>query len=390
MKTYQLMATAASGIEAITGNELKKMGYNVQVENGKAYFSGTEADIINTNLWLRTADRIKIVFGKFEAKTFDDLFEQTKALPWEQILPMDAEFPVSGKSQKSTLYSVPDCQAIVKKAIVNRLSEYYHRRTRLPESGALYPIEVAINKDEVILTIDTSGSSLFKRGYRSEKGGAPLKENMAAALVMLTNWFPDRPFYDPTCGSGTIPIEAALIGLNIAPGLKRSFPSEEWNIFEEGLWDRIRNEAKAAANFDVKLDIGGSDIDPHVIAIAKSNAEKAGVADYVTFKQLALADFTTTKEYGTIVCNPPYGERLSDQEEIEILYKEKGQVFRPLKTWSKYILTSELLFEEFYGERATKKRKLYNGRLRTDFFQYWGTRPPRIKKELDTNDVKEK
>ena len=332
MKTYQLMATAASGIEAITGNELKKMGYNVQVENGKAYFSGTEADIITTNLWLRTADRIKIVFGKFEAKTFDDLFEQTKALPWEQILPMDAEFPVSGKSQKSTLYSVPDCQAIVKKAIVNRLSEYYHRRTRLPESGALYPIEVAINKDEVILTIDTSGSSLFKRGYRSEKGGAPLKENMAAALVMLTNWFPDRPFYDPTCGSGTIPIEAALIGLNIAPGLKRSFPSEEWNIFEEGLWDRIRNEAKAAANFDVKLDIGGSDIDPHVIAIAKSNAEKAGVADYVTFKQLALADFTTTKEYGTIVCNPPYGERLSDQEEIEILYKEMGQVFRKLKT----------------------------------------------------------
>ena len=390
MKTYQLMATAASGIEAITGNELKKMGYNVQVENGKAYFTGTEADIITTNLWLRTADRIKIVFGKFEAKTFDDLFEQTKALPWEQILSMDAEFPVSGKSQKSTLYSVPDCQAIVKKAIVNRLSEYYHRRTRLPESGALYPIEVAINKDEVILTIDTSGSSLFKRGYRSEKGGAPLKENMAAALVMLTNWFPDRPFYDPTCGSGTIPIEAALIGLNIAPGLKRSFPSEEWNIFEEGMWDRIRNEAKAAAHFDVKLDIGGSDIDPHVIAIAKSNAEKAGVADYVTFKQLALADFTTTKEYGTIVCNPPYGERLSDQEEIEILYKEMGQVFRPLKTWSKYILTSELLFEEFYGERATKKRKLYNGRLRTDLFQYWGTRPPRVKKELDASETKEK
>ena len=242
----------------------------------------------------------------------------------------------------------------------------------------------------MILTIDTSGSSLFKRGYRSEKGGAPLKENMAAALVMLTNWFPDRPFYDPTCGSGTIPIEAALIGLNIAPGLKRSFPSEEWNIFEEGMWDRIRNEAKAAANFDVKLDIGGSDIDPHVIAIAKSNAEKAGVADYVTFKQLALADFTTTKEYGTIVCNPPYGERLSDQEEIEILYKEMGQVFRPLKTWSKYILTSELLFEEFYGERATKKRKLYNGRLRTDLFQYWGTRPPRVKKELNASETKVK
>lgn len=390
MKTYQLVATAASGIEAITGDELKTLGYNVQVENGKAYFTGTERDIIKTNLWLRTADRIKIVFGKFEAMTFDDLFEQTKALPWEEILPMDAEFPVSGKSQKSTLYSVPDCQAIVKKAIVNRLSEYYHRRTRLPESGALYPIEVAINKDEVILTIDTSGSSLFKRGYRSEKGGAPLKENMAAALVILTKWRSDRPFYDPTCGSGTIPIEAALIGLNIAPGLKRIFPSEQWTIFEPGLWDSVRKEAKDAANYDVKLDIGGSDNDPEMIAIAKSNAAKAGVADYIEFKLLPLIDFRTTKEYGVMVSNPPYGERLGDEEEVQKLYKQMGQVFRPLKTWSKYILTSDLLFEQFYGERATKKRKLYNGRLRTDLFQYWGTRPPRIKKDFGAHENKEK
>ncbi len=389
MKTYQLVATAASGIEAITGDELKNLGYNVQVENGKAYFTGTERDIIKTNLWLRTADRIKIVFGKFEATTFDDLFEQTKALPWEDILPMDAEFPVSGKSQKSALYSVPDCQAIVKKAIVNRISEYYHRRTRLPESGALYPIEVAINKDEVILTIDTSGSSLFKRGYRSEKGGAPLKENMAAALVLLTKWRSDRPFYDPTCGSGTIPIEAALIGLNIAPGLKRTFPSEEWDIFEPGLWDSVRKEAKDAANYDVKLDIGGSDNDPEMIAIAKSNAAKAGVAEYVEFKLLPLIDFRTDKEYGVMVSNPPYGERLGDEEEVQKLYKQMGQVFRPLKTWSKYILTSDLLFEQFYGERATKKRKLYNGRLRTDLFQYWGTRPPRIKKDIATSEKKD-
>lgn len=389
MKTYQLVATAASGIEAITGDELKNLGYNVQVENGKAYFTGTERDIIKTNLWLRTADRIKIVFGKFEATTFDDLFEQTKALPWEDILPMDAEFPVSGKSQKSALYSVPDCQAIVKKAIVNRISEYYHRRTRLPESGALYPIEVAINKDEVILTIDTSGSSLFKRGYRSEKGGAPLKENMAAALVLLTKWRSDRPFYDPTCGSGTIPIEAALIGLNIAPGLKRTFPSEEWDIFEPGLWDSVRKEAKDAANYDVKLDIGGSDNDPEMITIAKSNAAKAGVAEYIEFKLLPLIDFRTDKEYGVMVSNPPYGERLGDEEEVQKLYKQMGQVFRPLKTWSKYILTSDLLFEQFYGERATKKRKLYNGRLRTDLFQYWGTRPPRIKKDFAPSEKKD-
>lgn len=377
--TYQLVATAASGIEAITGKELKDMGYEVQVENGKAYFKGTTADIIKTNLWLRTADRVKIVFGTFKAKTFDQLFEQTKALPWEDLLPMDAAFPVSGKSVKSTLYSVPDCQSIVKKAIVDRLSNYYHRRARLPETGAEYPIEVSILNDQVTLTVDTTGSSLFKRGYRTEKGGAPIKENMAAALIKLTTWFPDKPFYDPTCGSGTLPIEAAMIGLNIAPGLQRSFVSENWSIFPEGEWKQIRDEAKMQANFDVELDITGSDIDQNMIEIAKRNAEKAGVEDYITFKQLALKDFHTDKEFGVIVSNPPYGERLDDQAYVEKLYKQMGQAFRPLETWSKYIITSDLNFEEFYGQKATKKRKLYNGRLRTDYFQFWGQRRPRNK-----------
>ena len=375
--TYQLVATAASGIEAITGKELKDMGYEVQVENGKAFFKGSTADIIKTNLWLRTADRIKIKFGAFEAKTIDDLFEQTKALPWEDILPMDAAFPVSGKSVKSTLYSVPDCQSIVKKAIVDRLSDVYSRRARLPESGAEYPIEVSILKDEVSLTIDTSGSSLFKRGYRTEKGGAPIKENMAASLIKLTSWFPDKPFYDPTCGSGTIPIEAALIGLNIAPGLQRSFISEDWNIFAADEWKTLRTEAKMAANYDVELDILGTDLDQNMIEIAKRNAEKAGVEDFIEFRQLALKDFKTDKEYGVIVSNPPYGERLDDQEYVENLYKQMGQAFKPLETWSKYIITSDLNFEEFYGQRATKKRKLYNGRLRTDYFQFWGKRRPR-------------
>ncbi|QIK50653.1 class I SAM-dependent RNA methyltransferase [Jeotgalibaca porci] len=378
--TYQLVATAASGIEAITGKELKDMGYEVQVENGKAFFKGSTADIIKTNLWLRTADRIKIIFGAFEAKTFDDLFEQTKALPWEDILPMDAAFPVSGKSVKSTLYSVPDCQSIVKKAIVDRLSDVYSRRARLPESGAEYPIEVSILKDEVSLTIDTSGSSLFKRGYRTEKGGAPIKENMAASLIKLTSWFPDKPFYDPTCGSGTIPIEAALIGLNIAPGLQRSFISEDWNIFAADEWKTLRTEAKMAANYDVELDILGTDLDQNMIEIAKRNAEKAGVEDFIEFRQLALKDFKTDKEYGVIVSNPPYGERLDDQEYVENLYKQMGQAFKPLETWSKYIITSDLNFEEFYGQRATKKRKLYNGRLRTDYFQFWGKRRPRPNK----------
>ncbi|MDE1547877.1 THUMP domain-containing class I SAM-dependent RNA methyltransferase [Jeotgalibaca caeni] len=381
MTNYQLVATVASGIEAVTGNELKEMGYQVEVENGKVFFQGSTADIIKTNLWLRTGDRIKIVYGSFPAKTFDDLYEKTKALPWEDLLPMDAAFPVSGKSHKSTLYSVPDCQSIVKKAIVDRLSSFYHRRARLPETGATYPIEVAILKDQVSITVDTSGYSLFKRGYRTEKGGAPIKENMAAAMVLLTNWSPDKPFYDPTCGSGTIPIEAALIGLNIAPGLERDFAAEDWSIFEADEWDKHRNEAKLAADFSVELDIMGSDIDTRMIEIAKRNAAKAGVEDFISFKQLQLSDFQTDKEYGVIVSNPPYGERLENEEYVENLYRQMGDTYRSLDTWSKYILTSDLDFENFYGQKATKKRKLYNGRLRTDYFQFWGKRPPRKPRE---------
>lgn len=377
MKTFQLVATAASGIEALVGKEIKALGYECQVENGKVFFEGTEKDIAKTNLWLRTADRVKIIVGEFDAYEFDELFEKTKALPWEDLLPMDANFPVAGKSIKSKLYSVSDCQAIVKKAIVNRLSEVYHRNTRLPETGSLYQLEVALLKDKVTLTLDTTGPSLFKRGYRSAKGGAPLKENMAAALVQLTNWRKDRPFYDPVCGSGTIVIEAALIGHNIAPGSNRSFSCEEWEWFDQSVFEEVRAEADAAVDHDIELDIMGTDIDGTMIEIAKTNADEAGVGSSITFKQMQLADFTTEKEYGVILANPPYGERLGEEEEVHKLYKEMGQVYRPLKTWSKYIITSDLAFETFYREKATKKRKLYNGALRTDLFQYWGERPPR-------------
>lgn len=381
MKQFQLVATAASGIEALVGKELRGMGYECQVENSKVLFTGTEKDIAQTNLWLRTADRVKIIVGEFDAYEFDELFEKTKALPWEDYLPMDANFPVAGKSIKSTLYSVSDCQALVKKAIVDRLSEVYHRRTRLPETGALYQLEVALLKDKVTLTLDTTGPSLFKRGYRIAKGGAPLKENMAAALISLTTWRKDRPFYDPVCGSGTLPIEAALIGRNIAPGLNRSFSFEEWEWFDQSILKEVRSEAKAAIDHEIELDIVGTDIDAKMIEIAKQNAIEAGVGDSVVFKQMKLADFTTEKEYGVILANPPYGERLGEEEEIQALYKQMGEVYRPLKTWSKYILTSDLTFETHYGERATKKRKLYNGALRTDLFQYWGTRPPRVPKK---------
>ncbi|MBT2731513.1 class I SAM-dependent RNA methyltransferase [Carnobacterium sp. ISL-102] len=377
MKTFKLVATAASGIEALVGKEIKDLGYECQVENGKVFFEGTEKDIAKTNLWLRTADRVKIIVGEFNAYEFDELFEKTKALPWEDLLPMDANFPVAGKSIKSKLYSVSDCQSIVKKAIVDRLSDVYHRNTRLPETGSLYQLEVALLKDKVTLTLDTTGPSLFKRGYRTAKGGAPLKENMAAALVQLTNWRKDRPFYDPVCGSGTIVIEAALIGHNIAPGSNRSFSCEEWEWFDQSVFEEVRAEAEAAVDHDIELDIMGTDIDGTMIDIAKVNADEAGVGSSITFKQMQLADFTTEKEYGVILANPPYGERLGEEEEVQKLYKQMGQVYRPLKTWSKYIITSDLAFETFYGEKATKKRKLYNGALRTDLFQFWGERPPR-------------
>lgn len=369
---FKLIATCAAGIESIVGNELKHLGYKVNVENGRVRFDGDVADIAKTNLWLRTADRIKIVVGEFTAKTFEELFQGVESLNWEDFLPLDAEFPVAGKSQKSTLHNVPSVQAITKKAIVTKMSTVYHRRTKLPETGALYPIEVAINKDKVLITLDTTGSSLFKRGYRVNKGGAPLKENMAAALVLLARWYPEMPFVDPVCGSGTIPIEAALIGCNIAPGLKRNFAFENWNWVDKDIVKQAREQAQAAIKKDVDLDISGYDIDGSMIEIAKENAVQAGVQDIVNFKQMAVKDFKTDKINGVIVANPPYGERLSDKEHVHQLYQQMGKLYQPLTSWSKYILTSDLQFEQFYGTKATKRRKLYNGSLRTDFFQYWG------------------
>ena len=369
---FKLIATCAAGIESIVGNELKHLGYKVNVENGRVRFDGDVADIAKTNLWLRTADRIKIVVGEFTAKTFEELFQGVESLNWEDFLPLDAEFPVAGKSQKSTLHNVPSVQAITKKAIVTKMSTVYHRRTKLPETGALYPSEVAINKDKVLITLDTTGSSLFKRGYRVNKGGAPLKENMAAALVLLARWYPEMPFVDPVCGSGTIPIEAALIGCNIAPGLKRNFAFENWDWVDKDIVKQAREQAQAAIKKDVDLDISGYDIDGSMIEIAKENAVQAGVQDIVNFKQMAVKDFKTDKINGVIVANPPYGERLSDKEHVHQLYQQMGKLYQPLTSWSKYILTSDLQFEQFYGTKATKRRKLYNGSLRTDFFQYWG------------------
>ncbi|WP_273721336.1 THUMP domain-containing class I SAM-dependent RNA methyltransferase [Leuconostoc mesenteroides] len=373
-KTYHLMATAAAGLESLVGKELERLGYEHQVENYRVRFDGTQKDILNTNIWLRTADRIKIIVGEFDATTFDQLFEGVKALPWEEYLNYDSEFPVAGRSKKSELFSVPDVQAITKKAIVNRLQEAYHIRTRLPENGYFAQLEVMIDKDHVMVTLDTTGESLFKRGYRVNKGGAPLKENFAAALVLLTNWHPDRPFVDPTTGSGTIVIEAALIGHNIAPGLIRDFDIESMDWFDKKLSDEVRDAAEAQADYDRTLDIEGFDIDENMVDIARENAKHAGLGQDITFKQLAAKDWTTDKLNGVLVTNPPYGERLGELEAARELYEQMGSVYRNLPSWSKYILTSDLEFEKSYGEKATKRRKLYNGALRVDYFQYWGKR----------------
>ncbi|MBG9590593.1 THUMP domain-containing class I SAM-dependent RNA methyltransferase [Cytobacillus firmus] len=377
MSKYDLIATTAMGLEALAAKEVRDLGYECEVENGRITFKGDEAAIVRSNLWLRTADRVRIKVGEFKATSFDELFEKTKALPWERYMPENAEFPVSGKSVKSKLFSVSDCQAIVKKAIVERMRTKYNKTGWLEENGPLFKIEVALHKDVALLTIDASGSGLHKRGYRSGQGEAPLKETLAAALVMLTNWNPDKPFADPFCGSGTIPIEAALIGQNIAPGFNREFISEGWSWIPEKVWEDARNEAEDLANYDQPLDITGADIDHRMVKIAEENAFEAGLGDLINFKQMQVRDFTTAKEYGVIVGNPPYGERLGEKAAVQRMYAEMGSAFAPLDTWSIYVLTSDEEFETHYGRKATKKRKLFNGFIRTDYYQYWGKRPPR-------------
>ncbi|WP_129688739.1 THUMP domain-containing class I SAM-dependent RNA methyltransferase [Gottfriedia acidiceleris] len=379
MAKYTLIATAAMGIEALVAREIKSLGFeDVVVENGRVLFKADEDGIVKANLWLRTADRVKLRVGEFKATSFDELFEKTKALPWHMFIPRNGQFPVSGKSHKSKLFSVSDCQAIVKKAIVDKLKTIQNIQGMLIEDGPLFRVEVSILKDIVTLTIDTTGrEGLHKRGYRVDQGEAPLKETLAASLVLLTNWNADLPFVDPFCGSGTIPIEAALIGHNIAPGSFRRFASEDWHWIGKKRWNEARQEAEDLANYDQKLEIIGSDIDHRMINVSKANADEVGLSDSIAFKQMQVKDFTTKSEYGYVVTNPPYGERLNDRPYVEKLYSDMGNVFTKLDTWSVYVLTSHEGFEQFYGKPATKKRKLFNGFIKTDYYQYFGKRPPR-------------
>lgn len=372
MQKVRLLATAAMGLEAIVAKEVRDLGYEAEVENGKVIFDAPISAIPRCNLWLRTADRVKIIVGEFKAESFDDLFEGTKALPWENYISEDGQFPVSGKSVKSKLYSVPDCQAIVKKSIAERLKLKHGMVSKMPETGALYKVEVALLKDIVTLTLDTSGAGLHKRGYRTGQGEAPLKETMAAALVLLTNWKPDYPLIDPFCGSGTIPIEAALIGQNIAPGFNREFASEGWNFIRNKSWDEALTEAEDLAKYDQKLDIIGSDISHKLTSISSDNAIEAGLSDLITWKQMQVSDLTIKQDNGYIISNPPYGERMSDQEEVKQMYHDLGKIMNEHPSWSVYIITAFEAFERQFGKAATKKRKLFNGFIQTNYYQYFG------------------
>ena len=370
---FNLVATAAAGLEAVVGREVRALGIDCQVDNGKVYFEGDIKTIAKTNLWLRSADRIKIIVGRFPARTFEELFQGVFKLDWENYLPLGATFPIAkAKCVKSKLHNEPSVQAITKKAVVKKLQKVYHRPEGVPlqEIGAEYKIEVSILKDQATIMIDTTGSSLFKRGYRVDKGGAPIKENMAAAILELSNWYPDKPLVDPTCGSGTFCIEAALIGKNIAPGLKRSFAFEQWEWVDKAVLANVRAEAKKAINETIELDISGFDIDTRMVEIAKENAKAAGVDDIVTFKQMRLQDFRTDKIGGVIISNPPYGERLMEKREAEELYRSFGAALRNCANWKQYILSSHTEFERTFGKTADKKRKLYNGMMKCELYMY--------------------
>ncbi|MGE4282657.1 MAG: class I SAM-dependent RNA methyltransferase [Clostridia bacterium] len=382
MTQIELIAPTLFGLEALTAKEIRNLGYETTtVEDGRVTFIGDEKAICRANLWLRTAERVLVKLGEFEATTYDALFEGTKALPWHEWIPENGEFPVKGYSLKSKLFSVPDCQSIIKKAVVEKLKQKYNT-TWFEEKGPRYQIQFSLLKDKVTLMLDTSGEGLHKRGYRENANEAPLRETLAAAMVMLSVWRQGKAFIDPFCGSGTIPIEAALIGANIAPGLEREFISQGWQQISKDLWWETRKEAHEKIRNDVEFHIYGSDIDSKAVELSKENASLAGVDKYITFNRCAVSEIKAQDQYGCIICNPPYGERLGEIKEIQQLYKQMGQTFRKLDTWSYYILTSYDQFEKLFGKNADKKRKLYNGMLKCDLYQYFGPKPPKSNGEL--------
>lgn len=380
MDKIKLAAISAFGLEAIVKRELNELGYeNVVTDNGWMYFDAEVQDIPKANINLRCADRVMLVMGQFEAYSFEELFDKTYELPWEKWITKDGKFTVKGKSVKSKLYSTPDCQAIVKKAVSKKLCEEYDVEW-MPETGAEFTIQISIHKDVATVSIDTTGAreGLFKRGYREKSALAPLKETMAAALVKLSFWNKDRVLYDPLCGSGTIAIEAAMIGRNIAPGLNRKFASQNWPIVKEEYWKNAKTEARKKIDLDSDIKIYASDISKKAIEIAKENAIEAGVDDCIEF---FVKDVMKIREpmcpNGVLITNPPYGERIGEAEDIHNIHKTLGKVFGKDKTWSVYAITSVDSFEKDFGRKADRKRKLFNGDVRVDYYQYFGEKPIR-------------
>ena len=367
---YKMCVPCLLGLEGPIADELKRMDMaNVSSENGRVYFTGDDTAIARANIRLRIGERVLIEIGRFTAKTFDELFEGTKALPWESILPADAAFPVKGYSLNSALFSVSDCQKIIKKAIVERLKKSYHVEW-FQETGALYQIQFSIMKDSVSLCIDTSGNGLHKRGYRPAHNAAPLKETMAAAMVNLSRYRGRDEFCDPFCGSGTIPIEAALIAKNRAPGLDRGFTAMSWKSIDRRIWEDERELARSK-EFNGNYRILGTDIDPKALELAKENARRAGVDDIVRFELADARQFNRQTERGVIVTNPPYGERIMEKQEAEGLYRDFGKAFSNCPNWQLYLLSSHTEFERTFGRNADKKRKLYNGMIKCELFMYF-------------------
>jgi len=380
MTKLNLIATTAFGLENVTAREIKNLGYEDGVtENGRVNFIGDERSIARANIWLRTAGRVLIKMAEFGAVTFEELFQGTKLVDWADWFEEDAKIIVTGKSVNSGLFSVSDCQAIVKKAIIEKMKIKYNREI-FEESGSTYKVEISMLKDIAILTLDTSGEGLHRRKYRTLAGEAPIKESMASALIQLSFWKNERILVDPMCGTGTIPIEAALIAKNIAPGLGHSFLSETWRNIPKNIWDEARIEAHDLIRNDIKPNIYGMDIDDKAVSLSQQHAKQAGVADCVHIRKAALKNFTSNEKYGFIITNPPYGERLGELREVEQIYKEMAEICGKLDTWSFYIISSHPDFEKFFGKRADKRRKLYNARLQCQYYQYYGPKPPRIEK----------
>lgn len=379
MNTFELVVPCHFGLEAVAKREIYDLGYEItRMEDGRVTFEGDAEAICRANIFLRSAERVLLLVGRFRAVTFDELFEGIKALPWEQYIPKDGKIWIKKASSiKSKLFSPSDIQSIAKKAIIERLKKSY-RIDWFPEDGAVYPIRIFLLKDEVMVTLDTSGDSLHKRGYRLMTSKAPLTETLAAALIMLTPWKKDRILVDPFCGSGTFPIEAAMMAANIAPGMNRSFVAEKWdNLIPKKLWYEAAEEAAELVDMDIEVDIQGYDIDAEVVRAARENAKRAGVENLIHFQERAVADLHHPKKYGFIITNPPYGERLEEKKELPALYTQIGQAYKSLDAWSLYMITSYEDAERYIGRKADKNRKIYNGMIKTYFYQFMGAKPPK-------------